>query len=99
MTSKTHRTEINIETHEIKIIRQRGKPISVYCEYCEAMTTGFTLEETAALFETTLTDVCRRIGAGEFHLVSSTRGVPLVCGKSPGNENKLMLKASPNKNS
>jgi hypothetical protein len=96
MANKIRRTEIQIETHEVEIIRHRGKRFSVYCERCEAMTSAFTLGETAAFFATTLTDICRRIGADKFHLVSSIRGVPLICGSSLGSENKRMLKASPN---
>lgn len=95
MMSKIRRTEIQIETREVKIIRLRGKRLSVYCERCQQTITPFTLDETAEFFETTLTDVCRLIGADKFHLVSSTRSVPLVCGNSLGNENNtLMLKAS-----
>lgn len=87
-TNKIRRTEIQIETHEIKIIRLRGKQVSIYCQCCQRTVRTFTLEQTAAFFDMTLTDVCRLIGADKFHLVSSTRGVPLVCGNSPGNENK-----------
>ena len=95
-TKKIRRTEIQIETHEIKIIRLRGKRLSVHCDFCRAEVKAFTLDETAAFFQMTMTDVCRLIGADKFHLVSSMRSPPLVCGNSLGNENKLMLKASPN---
>jgi hypothetical protein len=97
MSGQTRRTEIKIETHEVKIIRLRAPRFSTYCESCEKMTTAVALDEAAAGCETTLTDICRRIGAGDLHLVNLTRGLPLVCGRSFGNENTPVLKASANR--
>jgi hypothetical protein len=97
MTNKIRRTEIQIEIHEVKIIRRRGKRRVVYCEQCQAEVTAFTLEQTAAFFQLTLTEVCRFVGDNQIHLVSSRRGVPLVCAGSLGNENEILVpKASPN---
>jgi len=49
MTTKTHRTEIQIETHEIKIIRSRGQQHSAYCERC--MSVVHTAEHSSELPE------------------------------------------------
>jgi len=73
------RTEIKIETHEIKIIRSRV-PNSAYCERCEESVTTFTPEQIAAVFQMTLSEVCRCIQTNKFHLVETRRGIALVCG-------------------
>ena len=73
------RTEIKIKTYEIKIIRSRV-PNSAYCERCEESVTTFTPEQIAAVFQMTLSEVCRCIQTNKFHLVETRRGIALVCG-------------------
>jgi CRISPR/Cas system CMR-associated protein Cmr5 small subunit len=95
MTAETARTEIQIETHEIRIIRFRGKRFSTYCEQCRVIVTAFSLEQAVAFFRVTPEDVLRRIAEEKFHLVGTTLGLPLICGNSLGDENKeLMLRTS-----
>ena len=49
MPIKTRRTEIQIETHEIKVIKFRGKQFSVRCERCQEPVTAATPEQAAEL--------------------------------------------------
>ena len=94
---KTRRTEINIETHRRTTIRFVMRHVSVHCEFCREVANVFALDEVAEALDMTLTEVCRAIGTGEFHLVKTKRDLPLVCGKSfAGKKKALMLTASPN---
>ena len=97
MVTKTQRTEIQIETHEIKVIRFRGRQFSAYCERCQATVSAFTPEQTAKLLQMAFVDVCRFVEAEKFHLVGTKRGLPFICGNSLDNKNKpWMPKASLN---
>lgn len=92
MARKTRRTEIQIETHEVKIIRFSGKQDSVHCDRCQETVSAFTHKQTAELLQMNLTDVCGLIEADKLHLVRTTRGLPLVCGNSLGSENKTLTR-------
>jgi len=79
---KRYTTHITIETHEIKIIRTNGKPLSVFCESCQTTVSAFTPTQIAAFFRLALINVCQLIEAGEFHLVGTGRSIALICGNS-----------------
>ena len=89
MTTKTRTTDIQIETHQIKIIRFRGNHSSVPCERCRETVPAATPRQTAELLVMALSDVFRLIDADRFHLVGPARPFPLVCGKSLGSLNPL----------
>ncbi len=80
MASKTKR-QITIETHSITIIRAKGKSYSTFCEHCQQNVVAFSIEQTAAILEINLHEVCSQIESGKFHLVTND-GMTLVCGNS-----------------
>ncbi len=82
MKKTTRRTEIQIENHEITIIRTASGSTFVYCEQCARRVAAFTPEQVSAFLRITLTDVCGFIENAKFHLVGKERGVTLVCGSS-----------------
>ena len=76
MTIKIRRQEIQIETHEVTIIRGPGAQHTTYCENCQSSVTGFTLDQAAAfLLKSTIQ---ASIDRGDFHLVNES----LVCSNS-----------------
>lgn len=85
MTSpRKSRTEITIETHEITIIRTRGKKPSAECRHCRKDAEAVSIERSAALLETSLADIHLLIKTGELHFlrIAEAGVVPLVCGNS-----------------
>ena len=80
MTIRTRRTEIRIETHEVKVTRFSGEQFLVYCEECAAIVKALTTDQTAELLQLTAADVCRRVEENRFHFAGESR----VCGRSIG---------------
>ncbi len=87
MKKTTRRTEIQIERHEVTIIRTASGANLVYCEQCARRVAVFTPEQVSAFLRMTLTDVCGFIENAKFHLVGKERGMALVCGGSLNNGN------------
>ena len=72
--------QITIETHSITIIRTNSVKHSTHCEHCQTTVSAFAPEKIAAFLRLDLAEVCRRIEAGELHLIETGRGVAFVCG-------------------
>lgn len=83
---KKRRTEITIETHSITIIRTNDQRFSTHCEYCGKTVSAFTPEQIATFMRLDISEICRRIDAGELHLTETGRTVALVCGNSEKKE-------------
>ena len=79
MVNKTRRTEIQIETRELTIIRVRGRQFSAYCGRCQKTVAAFTFEQVRSFFP--VADIRRSIETKEIHLVEAENG-SLVCGNS-----------------
>jgi hypothetical protein len=73
MTKQIRRTEINIETHKITIIRSLGRSNPIYCRVCEKSVTTFSIEQ--------LQIISQQIETNGFHLIQTNKG-SLVCGNS-----------------
>ena len=98
MSKKTRRIEIQIETHEVSVIRMRGRQFRAFCECCQAMAAALTPDQVAVLLKMSPDKALGLVNEGKLHLVQADRGLALVCGNSLDNKNKAMvLKASPNK--
>jgi hypothetical protein len=82
MKKTTRRKEIQIENHEITIIRTASGTTFIYCAQCARRVAAFTPEQVSAFLRMTLTDVCRFIETAKFHLVGKERGMALICGAS-----------------
>jgi len=94
MTSQTRRTEIQIETHEVKVIRFRTRPTLARCGRCGEIVTALTPEQAAEVLEMTRDDVLLLLEDGRAHLVNSERGLALICGNSFGDENEIVTQKS-----
>lgn len=92
MTSKTRRTEIQIETHEVKVVRLRSRQASVRCGRCGEMVTALTPEQAAEVLEMTPDDVFRLLERERIHLVNSESSSALICGSSFGDENQSVTR-------
>ena len=73
MTNTTHRTEIQIETHDVTIIRRQRREFSVYCNRCEKDVSTFTSQQISSWL--------RMIQTGDIHLIETDQG-KLVCRNS-----------------
>ncbi len=82
MKKTKRRTEIQIESHEITIIRTASGTTFIYCGQCARRVAAFTPEQVSAFLRMTLTDVCDFIKNAKFHLVGKEHGIALVCGDS-----------------
>lgn len=76
MSIKIRQREIQIETHEVTIIRGLGTQHTIYCEHCQSSVIGFTLEQAAAFL--LKSNIQGSINRGDFHLVNES----LVCSNS-----------------
>jgi hypothetical protein len=94
MTTQTRRTEIQIETHEVKVIRLRRRPALALCRHCGEIVTALTPVQTAEVLEMTEDEVLLLLEDGRFHLVNSERGFALICGNSFGDENEIVTRKS-----
>jgi hypothetical protein len=88
MESKVRRTEIQIETHEVKVIRLPSRPSLALCERCSDIVTALTPEQTADVLGLTREDVFRLVESERVHLVSPERAI--ICGNSFGDEKKFV---------
>ena len=73
MSTKIRRTQIQIETHEVTIIKSGRKHNAVYCGHCEKRVSGYTEQQVSAFL--------RLIQTNELHLIETNDGL-LVCGES-----------------
>ena len=46
---RKRRTEITVETHEVSIIRQRGRTVRAQCATCAEHVSAITMDEVTAL--------------------------------------------------
>ena len=76
------RTEITIETHEVMVIRHRGKIPKPSCVKCGAQAVMLTLDEATVLFHQTTRQLCRLVEDGKVHFTETARGSLLVCPES-----------------
>jgi hypothetical protein len=76
------RTEITIETHEVIVIRHRGKFPKPSCVKCGAQAVLLTLDEATAVFQYTTRELCRLVEEEKIHFIETSRGSLLVCPES-----------------
>ena len=81
MTAKKRRTEIQIETHEIEIVRLASRDLMVPCEICNERAYAFTAHQAAQILNYSVSDLSRLAEEGRVHAIAVT--MPhLVCGAS-----------------
>ena len=76
------RTEVQIETHTYTVIRMANGAMPVFCGECRRRVEAFRPEQIAVLLEISVSDVCRRVEAGEIHLTQNGRSAAFICGNS-----------------
>lgn len=87
--SSKKRTEITIETHEIKIIRISGEALRIaFCRRCESESAVFTPAQIAGFLGLSMEEICRMIGSDEYHLIENDETAALVCGNALKSERR-----------
>ena len=83
MTDKIRRTEIQIETHEVKIVRSNsGRTEIVFCDMCGELTEHFSLVRAAVALGTSEVAAFRLLETGKFHHTEGSQGHLLICRNS-----------------
>ncbi|MBI3652358.1 MAG: hypothetical protein HY231_15155 [Acidobacteria bacterium] len=76
------RTEITIETHEVMVIRHRGKFPKPYCRACGTTAVLLTLDEATVLFPYSTRELCRLVEEEQVHYLETASGSLLICPES-----------------
>lgn len=81
MAGKKRRTEIQIETHEIEIVRLASRDLMVLCEICNERVYAFTAHQAAQILSTSVAELSRFAKEGRVHAIAITTP-HLLCGAS-----------------
>lgn len=73
------RREVNIETHQVLVVRRSGRGVETWCEECGEQVRMVTLEEAMALTGASSREIHRRVEAGEIHFRETAEGRLLIC--------------------
>lgn len=73
------RTEINVETCQVLVIRRPGRAVAAWCNECGEQTRMLTLDEAIALSGASSREIHRRVEAGEIHFTETAEGFLLIC--------------------
>lgn len=76
------RTEITIETREIKTIRIRSVGGASYCGHCDEETNAYPPEQVAIFLQITLDEVAASTTSGHIHLIDNNARPGEICGRS-----------------
>ena len=80
MTTKTRRTTITIERHEVTATRQTHTRVPVYCDRCQAEVAGLIPNHTADELADGSIEIAAISQPGEFHYITTSDGSPpLIC--------------------
>jgi hypothetical protein len=84
MTKTTkRRLQIDVETHEITIIRSSGNRERHYCQNCRTTVFTFVPERLAEILKQGTDEIRRRVELQTLHFINGeTRGAGLICGNS-----------------
>jgi hypothetical protein len=82
MQRTTHRTEIRIEKHELRVIRFSGERSNVFCERCGIHVRTLSIDEAVEAMRLTSDELHRLVATGRVHAVESISNRPLLCGNS-----------------
>ena len=72
MKAKTRRTEINIETHQISVVRFRNERLTGFCRECGKQVPVLVIENDRGM------GVEQLVGAADVHMVATSDGVDRV---------------------
>jgi hypothetical protein len=78
------RKAVIVQTHQVTTVHLTRQPIRAWCEPCRAEVLMLTPDEAAALAQSTVRDIYRRVEAGELHLIETGASVLRVCVNSLG---------------
>ena len=76
------RTEITIETHEVLVIRRRGRAPRTLCPDCGERATMLTMDEALTVFSVSMRSLVRFVEAGDLHYVETPKGALFLCSES-----------------
>ena len=81
MAGKKRRMEIQIETHEIEIVRLASRDHMVVCETCKQRAYAFTAHQAAQILNSSVSALSRFAEEGRVHAIAVTTP-HLLCGAS-----------------
>ena len=82
MKAKTSRTEIKIETHEIKLIRFSTKRASRFCSKCGKDVLVLAMENAIDVMDLGLPELIRLVQSENVHLLDASDSSVLICANS-----------------
>jgi hypothetical protein len=97
MAAQKRRTEIQIETHEIEIVRLASRDVMVVCEICNEPAYAFTAHQAAQILNSSVSELSRLAEEERVHAIAVTTP-HLLCGASlaemRSDESLKLLKAN-----
>lgn len=82
MNYRREKTIITIESYRRTIIHLRRGGKVAWCDLCAAETTIISPNEAAALLQTTVRQIFRKVETGEIHFRETKTGEMLICRNS-----------------
>jgi hypothetical protein len=81
MAGKKRRTEIQIETHEIEIVRFASRDLMMLCEICNERAYAFTAHQAAQILNSSVSELSRLAEQARVHPIAVSTP-HLLCGAS-----------------
>jgi hypothetical protein len=82
MKAKRRRTEIRIETHEIKVVRFSKRRSSRFCGKCGKDVPVLVMENAVGVMDLAIPELDRLVQIENVHLVDVSDSSVLICGSS-----------------
>ena len=76
------RTETTTETHELTIIRFRGRQTMIFCELCKTNTPHLSIVQAVSMLRLSEMAIVRLAVDKHIHSTQDTDGLLLFCGNS-----------------
>ncbi len=83
------KTTINIETHNILVVRPIHSPINFWCSECGMTVSMVTPERAAIMIQTSPREIYRKVETGEIHFVEISDKELFVCCRCLQNDGML----------
>ena len=75
MKAKMHRTEITIETHQIKVIRFKNERLTGFCRECGRRVPVLVIENDLDAVHAGQTDVERAVETADVHMIGTSEPI------------------------
>jgi len=92
MKAKTRRTEIRIETHEIKVVRFSKGRSRRFCGKCGKDVPVLVIENAVDVMDLAIPELIRLVHIENVHLVDVSDSSVLICGSSLDGPRRIQQK-------